>query len=277
MILSPVFLHDGSMSFFSKWASLFFSFSILCGDFFIFLWETLRVFPVLARRKDLFFRSCLFIGVQSFWINTAAAGFLGAVLGYQLYLSLHLFGAEALLGGTVGVALLRELGPVVTAFMVTGRAGASIAAEISSMRISEQIDALEVMSVNPLEYLVAPRIIAGFCMLPFLGVFFVIIGSLTASWVACGVMNLQYSIFWNHYLKIVDPIDLMHCLVKSCVFGGLLTCVGCFCGFRAYGGARAVGEATRDTVVASLLVILLFDYFLTAFLPIGMKTLKVTS
>jgi len=230
-----------------------------------------------VRRRDLFFRSCLFIGVQSFGINAAAAGFMGAVLGYQLYVSLHLFGAEALLGGTVGVALFREMGPVVASFMVTGRAGAAIAAEISSMRISEQIDALEVMAVNPLEYLAVPRMIAGICMVPFLSIFFVIIGSFTASWVSCTAMGLQYPTYWSHYFKMVATIDLIHCLVKSCVFGGLLTCIGCFYGFRAYGGARAVGEATRSTVVASLLLILLSDYFLTALLPIGIKTLKVTS
>ena len=201
---------------------------------------------------------------------------MGSVLGYQLYVSLHLFGAEALLGGSVGVSLFRELAPVVSGIMVTGRAGAAMAAEISSMRVSEQIDALEVMAVDPIEFLVFPRVIAGTLMMPFLAIIFTAVASLSAAMIACGVMGLDSSIYWNQYFKVVDPIDVVHCLVKAAVFGLLLTWIGCFNGFRAYGGARAVGHATRDTVVASCLAILSSDYFLTSLLPFGFKTLKVT-
>lgn len=200
---------------------------------------------------------------------------MGAVLGYQLYASLHRFGAEALVGGSVGVTLFRELGPVMTGFMVTGRAGAAMAAEISSMRISEQIDALEVMAVDPIEYLVSPRVLAGVMMVPLLAIFFCLVASCSACLVACGVMDLQYSVYWAQYLKVVDPIELVHCLVKSAAFGLVLTWIACFFGFRAYGGARAVGESTRNTVVAALLAILLNDYLLTSVLPFGFKKLKV--
>lgn len=248
---------------------------ILLGDFSLFVFETVRSFRFLWRRRDLFLRQCEFIGVSSLWINVAAASFMGAVLGYQLYVSLHQFGAEALLGGTVGVALFRELAPVMAGIMVTGRAGAAMAAEISSMRISEQIDALEVMAINPIEYLVSPRVSAGVLMMPILAISFAAVASVAACAVACGIMDLQYSIFWSQYLKIVDPIDVLHCIAKAASFGLLLTWIGCFCGFRAYGGARAVGEATRNTVVATCLMILLSDYFLTSFLPFGFKKLKV--
>jgi phospholipid/cholesterol/gamma-HCH transport system permease protein len=200
---------------------------------------------------------------------------MGAVLGYQLYVSLHQFGAEALLGGSVGVALFRELAPVMSGIMVAGRAGAAMAAEISSMKISEQIDALEVMAVDPVEYLVVPRVSAGVLMMPLLAMFFTLIATLAAGAVACGAMGLQYSVYWSQYLKIVDPIEIVHCLVKSAVFGLVLTWIGCFCGFRSYGGARAVGQATRNTVVAACLSILLSDYFLTSLLPFGFKKLKV--
>jgi phospholipid/cholesterol/gamma-HCH transport system permease protein len=220
-------------------------------------------------------RQCEFIGVSSLGITLAAGIFMGAVLGYQLYVSLHQFGAEAMLGGSVGVSLFRELGPVMTGFMVTGRAGAAMAAEISSMRISEQIDALEVMAVDPVEYLVAPRVTAGLLMVPLLSLFFTVIASISAAFVACGVMGLQYSIYWNQYIKVVDQIEVVHCLVKAAVFGLVLTWIGCFCGFRAYGGARAVGQATRNTVVAALLGILLSDYILTSLLPFGFIKLKV--
>jgi phospholipid/cholesterol/gamma-HCH transport system permease protein len=245
------------------------------GDFSLFVYETLRSFRFFWRRKGLFIRQCESIGVNSFAVTAAAAVFMGAVLGYQLFTSLHQFGAEALLGGTVGVALFRELGPVMTAIMVTGRAGAAMAAEISSMRISEQIDALEVMAIDPIEYLVGPRVLAGVLMVPLLALFFSVIASLAACGVSCGIMDLQYSIFWHQFFKVVDQIDVIHCVVKAASFGLVLTWVACFCGFRAYGGARAVGDATKNTVVATFLLILLNDYFLTSLLPFGFKKLKV--
>jgi phospholipid/cholesterol/gamma-HCH transport system permease protein len=196
-------------------------------------------------------------------------------LGYQLYVSFHIFGAEALLGGSVGVSLFRELAPVMGAVMVTGRAGAAMAAEISSMRISEQIDALEVMAVDPIEYLVAPRVLAGVLMMPLLSVFFATVASIAAAVVACGIMGLETSIYWDQFAKVVDAIDVIHCVTKGAVFGLVLTWIACFCGFRAQGGARAVGFATRTTVVATFLTILFSDYILTSLLPFGFAKLKV--
>ncbi len=258
-----------------RFNKFFFSTITLFGEFSIFVFETFRLFQYFWKRRGLFLRQCESIGVSSLGITLSAGLFLGAVLGYQLYVSFHQFGAEAILGGSVGVALFRELGPVMTGVMVTGRAGASMAAEISSMKVTEQIDALEVMGIDPIEYLVMPRVLAGFFMVPLLASFFSLVASFAAAIIACGVMGLQSVIYWNQYIKFVDPIDLFHCWVKAATFGFILTGVGCFCGFRAYGGARAVGEATRNTVVAALLSILLSDYFLTSMLPFGFKKLKV--
>ncbi|MEO5971163.1 MAG: ABC transporter permease [Bdellovibrionia bacterium] len=251
------------------------SFITILGEFSLFVGDTLRAAPFLLKRRTLFLKQCEFIGVSSLGITTVAGIFMGAVLGYQLYMSLHKFGAEALLGGTVGVSLFREMGPVMSAIMVTGRAGAAMAAEISSMRITEQIDALEVMAVDPFEYLVAPRVAAGVLMMPILAIFFSLVGSVAAAGVACGVMDLQYSIYWHQFFRMVDPIDITHCLVKSAAFGLVLTWVGCFFGFRARGGALAVGHATRSTVVISCLTILLCDYLITSILPFGLKKLEV--
>ncbi len=253
----------------------FISLITLLGDFTLFVVDTVRSSQYFWRRRGLFLKQCEFIGVSSLGIIVAAALFMGAVLGYQLFVSLHQFGAEALLGGSVGVALFRELAPVMAGIMVTGRAGAAMAAEISSMKVSEQVDALEVMAVDPIEYLVFPRVLAGFFMMPILAVFFSVVATLAACGVACGIMDLQYSIFWSQFFKIVDPIEITHCVVKAAAFGLLLTWIGCFCGFRAFGGARAVGQATRNTVVATCLAILLSDYLLTSLLPFGFKKLKV--
>jgi phospholipid/cholesterol/gamma-HCH transport system permease protein len=131
------------------------------------------------------------------------------------------------------------------------------------------------MAVDPIEYLVVPRVAAGFFMVPILSIYFGMIGSLASAGVACGIMGLDSSVFWTQYAWVVDPIDLVHCVVKGLVFGTMITWISCFCGFNAYGGARAVGTATRNTVVASLLVILFSDYLLTSLLPYGFATLKV--
>lgn len=248
---------------------------LVLGDFTIFIADTVTSLRHLWRRRGAFLRQCEFIGVSSLGVNVVAAIFLGGVLGYQLYTSLHLFGAEALLGGSVGVALFRELAPVMAAIMVTGRAGAAMAAEIASMRISEQIDALEVMAVDPIEYLVAPRVLAGVIMMPLLSVFFAVIGSIAAAVVACGMMGLDPSVYYAQFTKVVDFIEIVHCVVKGATFGLVLTWVGCFCGFRAYGGARAVGLATRNTVVTTCLTILLSDYILTSLLPYGFQYLSI--
>jgi phospholipid/cholesterol/gamma-HCH transport system permease protein len=245
------------------------------GEFTLFFWDAARAGTRLPRRWGLFLKQCEFIGVSSLGIITVAALFMGGVLGYQLYVSFHIFNAEALLGGTVGVSLFRELAPVMGSIMVTGRAGAAMAAELASMRVSEQIDALEVMAVDPMEYLVLPRILAGLLMMPLLSVYFGVIGSFAAAGVSCGIMDLDPAIYWEQYLRFVDPIDLIHCLSKGATFGLVLTWVGCYFGFHAHGGARSVGLATRSTVVVTCLTILLFDYILTSLLPFGFAYLKI--
>lgn len=245
------------------------------GDFTLFGSEILRTTSGLWRRRGLFLRQCEMIGVNSFGIITVAALFLGGVLGYQLYVSFHFFGAESLLGGSVGISLFRELGPVMAAIMVCGRSGASITAELASMRVSEQIDALEVMAVDPVEYLVTPRVVAGTLMMPLLAIYFSTIGTLAAATIACNVMGLDASIFWKEFSKVVDKIDVIHCIVKGAAFGLVVTWVACFCGFRAAGGARAVGFATKTAVVSACLMILLTDYILTSLLPFGFGYLSI--
>ncbi len=227
----------------------------------------LQAVPRFWSRSGVFINQCEFIGVSSLAILSVAAVFMGAVLGYQLYVSFELFGAQALVGGTLGVAVFREMAPVIGSIMVTGRAGAAIGAEIASMRVSEQIDALEVMGVNPYEYLVLPRVVAGAVMMPILAFIFGGIATLSGSLIACAVLGLSVPTFWKTFRQWVDYIDFTHCLLKGITFGAALTLLGCFYGFRANGGARAVGYSTRATVVATCLIILLLDYFWTMVLP----------
>ncbi len=245
------------------------------GSFTLFVGRIISASRNLWKRRDLFFRHCEYIGVSSTGVIVIAGTFIGAVMGFQLYVALHLFGAEAILGGSVGAALLRELAPVFGAIMVTGRAGAAMAAEVASMRITEQIDALEVMAVDPIEYLVAPRVLAGVLMMPILSAFFGGVGSLSGAAVGCGIMGLSSATYWEVYALYVDFLDITHLIIKSLVFGFLLTAIGCYCGYNAQGGARAVGLATRTTVVASVLAILLSDYLITTFLPVVSYPLKL--
>jgi phospholipid/cholesterol/gamma-HCH transport system permease protein len=238
------------------------------GELTIFSKNTFQSFPKIWKRRGILINQCEFIGVSSLGILSVAAIFMGAVLGYQLYTSFALFGAQALVGGTVGVSIFREMGPVIGAIMVTGRAGAAIGAEIASMRVSEQIDALEVMGVNPYEYLVLPRVLAGAIMMPLLAFVFGGIATLAASAIACGVLDLSWPVFWKEFRLWVDAVDMLHCTMKGISFGIALTLLGCFYGFRAQGGARAVGFSTRSTVVATCLTILLLDYIWTMILPV---------
>jgi phospholipid/cholesterol/gamma-HCH transport system permease protein len=131
------------------------------------------------------------------------------------------------------------------------------------------------MAVDPIEFLVTPRIYAGFVMTPLLSVFFGLVGSYAAQFVACGIMGLDPSVYWTQFMRVVDPMDLIHCLVKGSVFGIVFTTLGCFFGYCAFGGAKSVGVATRNTVVVSCLVILFSDYILTSILPFGFGYLTV--
>lgn len=229
--------------------------------------------PSVFSRRTLFLKQCEYIGVTSTSIVIVAGAFLGAVIGFQFYVGFHWIGAEELMGGTVGVSLFRELASVMTGIMVTGRAGAAMAAEIATMRVSEQVDALEVMAVEPMEYLVAPRVAAGLLTVPILAMIFAGISSLSSAGVACGMMGLSSAIYWDQFKSFVDGIDVLHLIVKALVFGFLLATIACFCGFRTSGGARAVGVATKTTVVATLLAILCSDYIVTALLPDGLSGL----
>jgi phospholipid/cholesterol/gamma-HCH transport system permease protein len=167
-------------------------------------------------------------------------------------------------GSTVALSLAKELSPVLTGLMVTGRAGSGIATELGTMRVTEQIDALQTMAVNPVQYLVVPRFIAGLVMVPALSVLFTLVGMCGAYFVGVILMNIDPGVFISKTRWLVDPDDILNGLVKAVVFGGILTLVGCYKGFYASGGARGVGMATTQSVVVSSVAILIADYFLTA-------------
>ncbi len=205
-----------------------------------------------------------FIGVQSIFIVGLTAFFVGGVFNLQLVDGLRAFGAENQVGSIIGLALARELAPVFSAVMITARAGSAIATEIASMRVSNQVDALTTMSVNPVQFLVFPRVLAGIIVGPVMALLFFLVGLLGAYVVGVFLMGIDGGIFIQRVRWFVDTADVVQGLVKAAFFGGTLTLIACRQGFYASGGAEGVGRATNRAVVQSSVAILVLDYVLTS-------------
>ncbi len=217
-------------------------------------------------RLGVMLRQMEFVGVQSLSVVVLTGAFTGAVLALQSYHAFRLFTAEPLVGVAVGLSMTRELGPVLTSLMVTARAGSAMAAELGTMRITEQIDALATMAVSPVNYLVTPRIVAGVLMVPLLTVVCDVVGIAGGYLVGVGVLGIPGGTYLARMWEAVYMEDVLDGLIKSVVFGLLLTLIGCYKGFYTTGGAEGVGRATTQAVVLASISILVSDYFLTALL-----------
>ena len=207
-----------------------------------------------------------FIGVKSFFIVVLTGLFSGMVLALQSYHGFRKFGGESLMGGIVALSLAREMGPVMTGLMVNARAGSAIAAEIGTMRVTEQIDALQIMAINPIHYLVVPRIWSGILMLPILTSINILVGVVGGYFVGVVLLGINAGVFMNKMIDMVELGDLVQGLVKSLVFGLILTLIGCYKGYNTSGGAEGVGRATTEAVVISSVCILIGTYVLTSLL-----------
>ncbi len=214
-------------------------------------------------RPAVLLDAMVFIGVESLPIVLLISLFVGAVFALQLSSALRTFQAEAFTGATVGLALTRELAPVFTSIVIAARAGAGMATELGSMRITEQIDALATMAVNPLQYLIVPRVVAGTLMVPMLTMVFNCVGMVGAYIVAVNLQNVDRGVFIENARWLLDPNDLSQGIIKAVVFGCALTIIACQQGYNASGGAKGVGVATTRSVVGSFVTILVLDYFLT--------------
>ncbi len=214
-------------------------------------------------RPRIFMQALEQVGVGSLFITVFTGMFTGLVLAYQAIIAFGLFNAQTLVGGTVAVSLARELGPVLTGLMVAGRTGSSITTEIGTMRVTEQIDAMSVMAVNPIQYLVVPRVFAGAVTVPILTLIFNFVGIVAAYMLSVHQMGIDPGIFVAKIRVFVDGYDLFASALKGGVFGLAITIIGCYKGFYASGGAKGVGEATTSSVVSSSIAILFFDYLLT--------------
>lgn len=211
----------------------------------------------------IFLKQCLEIGFFSLPIVGLTAIFAGMVLALQTYTGFARFSGESAVATVVLIAITRELGPVLTGLMVAGRISSSMAAELGSMRVTEQIDALETMNVNPYNYLISPRLLAGCVMLPLLVFIADILGVMGGYVVGTTVLNFSSVAYIEQTLKNVEFMDVFSGLVKAAAFGGAISAFGCYNGFFCTKGARGVGEATTNAVVFACIMILVFNYLLT--------------
>ena len=237
------------------------------GRFGTFLGEALFIMFTTPLRVGAFLGRVHFIGFNSLLVIILTGAFTGMVLALQLYLTLTRFGSEAWLGPALAISLLRELGPVLCALMVTGRAGSALTAEIGIMRITEQIDALLVMALNPMRFLVTPSLLAGVVTFPLITAIFNAVGILGGHLVAVQLFGLSSGTYFGEMQTFVDMDDILTGLWKSLCFGILVTWVATYKGFYAGHGAEGVARATTQTVVLASVLILVWDYFMGSVLP----------
>jgi phospholipid/cholesterol/gamma-HCH transport system permease protein len=236
------------------------------GLWFRMLWRTISwgVRPPFEMKEWL--RQMVRLGVDSIPVVFLTAMFTGMVLALQTYNGFQRVHAENFVGSVVALAMLRELSPVLVGLMVTGRVGSSMAAEIGTMRVTEQIDALEALATDPVHYLFVPRVIAGVVMLPFLVVLGDALGILGGYLVGVKMMGANPVVYESNTYQYLQMNDIWSGLVKAAAFGLILTLTGCVRGYYTSGGAEGVGRSTTAAVVNASLIILLSDFFLTKLL-----------
>ena len=238
------------------------------GEMVILLWQTLYFFREAPRNLNSIATQMLIIGYETLPVASVMAFFVGMVLALQTGVELNKYGGQNIIGAIVGHSMVRELGPVMTSFLVAGRAGSAMAAEIGVMKVYEEIDALKTLDINPVRYLAMPRLIACLICMPALVIYSDLVG------IAGGAMisNFHPQIFvsyWIYYDSLHDALKLKEIgigLIKAVTFGGIVALVCCYIGFTTSGGPRGIARSTTRSVVWSFMLILVADYVLTRLL-----------
>ena len=234
------------------------------GDLFVFMGRSLIIGIMPPYYPKQFLRQVMDIGFYSLPVIGLTALFTGMVLALQSYTGFSRFNAESAIASVVVLSITRELGPVLGGLMVAGRVGASMAAEIGTMRVTEQIDALKVLSTNPIKYLVMPRIIASVIMLPTLVVIADIIGVMGGFIVGVYRLDFNAATYMTQTFNYMESSDVISGLWKAAAFGFIISLLGCYHGYNSRGGAQGVGDATTQSVVSASILIFIFNYLLTA-------------
>jgi phospholipid/cholesterol/gamma-HCH transport system permease protein len=234
------------------------------GDMFLFLLTTLywTFLPPLKLKRVL--RQIAFMGAGSTALIVLTGAFTGMILGLQIYYTLQKFGAEAYLGPAIALSVIRELGPVLSALMIIGRAGSALAAEIGIMRITEQVDALEAMSLSPYRYLMVPNLLAAVISFPLLGAVFNVVAIYGGYLIGVKLLSLSPGTYFSGIQDFVDLRDITDGMIKSLSFGVIMTWVSCYKGYKTGHGAEGVSRATTSAVVMASTLVLVWDYFLNS-------------
>ena len=210
------------------------------------------------------------IGVSSLGVVIVTGLFLGMVLAVEAYAQFHSYGFDSALGTITNSAILNELGPVLAAVMLAGRVGSSMAAELGTMRVTEQIDALACLGVDPVQHLVTPRFMACLLLIPLLTVVADVAGIVGSTFICVYVYGIDAHHYWEHALKFIGLWEVLTGLLKAFIFGGVLSLISCYRGFRSQAGAQGVGRAATEAFVWSFIAILVLDFFLA----FGLDTLR---
>lgn len=234
---------------------------------------SLFIFSALVGIKDIFSKNKLvkrnfveqmyYFGVKSFPMVFIVSLFTGMVLVIQTAPEFKKFGAEGFVGGAMSLAIIRELGPTLTAVIIAGRVGSAITAELGSMKVTEQVAALKVMAVNPIRYLVSPRLLSGLLMLPILTIFADVIGTAGGYIIGVVQMDMASGTYMDNIEVLLRSKDIWGSILKSFFFGAVITIVSCYKGMSVEGGAEDVGKATTDSVVQSIVYILIVNFILS--------------
>jgi phospholipid/cholesterol/gamma-HCH transport system permease protein len=238
------------------------------GEMVVLLWRTVQALPKLWRQKQKVFEQLFEIGNASLLMACILALFIGGVIALQTGPLLAQYGLATSIGGGVGVGMAKELAPVMMAILIAGRIGSAMAAEIGSMRVYQEIDALRTMNIDPIHYLVLPRLVAITIALPMLTLFAMLSGWMGGALVAMTNENLQihYEAYFSNLRQTVEFKDIFDGLFKSVVFAITTGVISCAQGLQTIGGPRGIGRSVTKAVVNSIILILICDYFLTRFL-----------
>ncbi|MES3039168.1 MAG: ABC transporter permease [Bdellovibrionota bacterium] len=238
------------------------------GDMTLFFWRSIKSIPNPPSRLDEIFKHMEFIGNQSVGIICLTSLFTGLALSFQIYLGFKIVNLTNLVGPTVALGVTREMGPVLTSLIVAARAGGAMAARLGTMRVNEQIDALDVMGVDTLQYLIGPRIVAAVLCMPLLTAIFDFVAMVGCWFLAVKMVDLDQGIFFQRIAETIQFRHIAEGLFKSAVFGLFFAVICSYRGFNTTGGAKGVGEATNKGVVTSMVLIIVLDYFLTSLIRI---------
>ncbi len=241
-----------------------------------FLEEAGRVMLLFLRTVHFIFRPPLdvrnllkqieYVGIKSVPVVLITGAFTGMVLALQSYTGFKRFNAEAFVGTVVALSMTRELGPVLTGLMVSGRVGSAMAAELGTMQVTEQIDALYTLAINPIKYLVVPRFLASLIIMPILTTFADIVGIMGGYLISVMLLGANPTVYMRRTYDFMDLEDVYIGLLKAAIFGMIIATIGCYQGINTRGGAEGVGKATTNAVVIGSLLILVANYFVTALL-----------